>query len=366
MSGQEQATVIAQPCQRAIHGLVATIGIALVLAVASCAPASAPPETSTVAPTAALAEAEPRLIVTFEKGTADGSVTVPPGGTAAVPLPKPGQGCCYDVEVALPRGYDTANLQVALAPESFAIAMNSMATKPTERGTSHLFALAVAGTRREGPSVVGTPVPGVVTIDVLGVKKPDGSPALLRFVLDCGRADGSGDHGEARPGATTALMETERLLGDLRGRGFEVGALTEASSALIEPEARKLREQGITPKAPPEFGFRVEPFLDAPRSAWQIGKSRLYLFEYADARAAYATSTGVPPDAQYGTWDWGAEASYFRFGSVIAFQAGRDAEVSRALLELCGSPFAFARSAFSGGEGTTPRKVEATLWTLVQ
>ncbi|MHB1132097.1 MAG: hypothetical protein ACYC4L_06865 [Chloroflexota bacterium] len=124
------------------------------------------------------------LVVTYRWDGAGGTRTLLPGQTAVVPLPESSRA--YQVEVRLPKEYDSQNHKVVIAPDPELFVMNSGAGKDSDWGRSYLFALGAPGMRRDGPAMVGTPVPGVINIDVQGVKQPDGSPAELKFTLQCG------------------------------------------------------------------------------------------------------------------------------------------------------------------------------------
>jgi hypothetical protein len=89
----------------------------------------------------------------------------------------------YEVEVRLPKGYESKDRKVIISPDPSLFRVNSGAGREFDWGAVYYFALAAPGMKRDGLGVVGTPVPGVVSIDVQGVKNPDGSPAQLRFTL---------------------------------------------------------------------------------------------------------------------------------------------------------------------------------------
>ncbi|MDA8219231.1 MAG: hypothetical protein M0Z94_16625 [Dehalococcoidales bacterium] len=123
------------------------------------------------------------MIVTFDRDDPNGKVTLRTGEWTNVPLPVGGS---YDVEVRLPKAYDSTGWKVVIAPDPELFVVNSGAGNEFDWGRAYYFGLAAPGMKRDGPGVVGTPVPGAVTVDVQGVKKPDGSPAELKFTLACG------------------------------------------------------------------------------------------------------------------------------------------------------------------------------------
>ena len=108
-----------------------------------------------------------------------GQATLKPGQTAAVPLPENYRVCCYSVELMLPEGFDGKARRVIVGPDPSLLVGSSDYPKGFDWGTAYYFSFAAPGQRLEGQTIAGTPAPGVVTIDIQGVRKPDGSPVEL-------------------------------------------------------------------------------------------------------------------------------------------------------------------------------------------
>ncbi len=99
-----------------------------------------------------------------------------------------------------------------------------------------------------------------------------------------------------------------------------------------------LRRRGIEPAASHES--RVEFLGDAPGQAYQVGSGWLLVHLYASAEAAGARHDQVRQGLANPVADPPAPPHAFQCGAVIALYLGRDEQVTKALTELCGPPFA--------------------------
>ncbi len=114
----------------------------------------------------------------------------------------------------------------------------------------------------------------------------------------------------------------------------DVGSAQEVIELLAALQGREISSRPMGPSLVPWL-------ISEPGQAYTVAGGWLHIHAYPSVERARAISDTIPEDAGVNhAADWVDHPHFYRCGRLIALYVGRDSNVTTALRDLCGPPFA--------------------------